>query len=92
MAKAAPTTLPEALDALDRLEKVVDRLRDKLDKLADEDVHQIKVRLDKRPKRTRSRPIDPDIRASASPMRRQAPGTIKVMVRGRVVERVNNPR
>jgi predicted RecB family endonuclease len=91
MAKA-PTTLPEALEALDRLEKVVDRLASKLDKLADEDVHELKAKVDKRQRVTRSRPIDPDIRASASPMRRQAPGTIKVRVRGRVVERVNNPR
>jgi hypothetical protein len=91
MAKA-PTTLPEALEALDRLEKVVDRLGKKLDKLADEDVHELKAKVDKRQKRTRSRPIDPEVSAAASPMRRQAPGTIKVMVRGRVVERVLNPR
>ena len=92
MAKAAPITLPEALDAIDRLEKVVDRMMKRVDKLADEDVHEIKQRLAKREKRGRSKPIDPKVPASASPSQRQAPGTIKVMVRGRVVERVNNPR
>jgi len=90
MAKA-PTTLADALEAIDRLEKVVDRLRNKLDKLADEDMHELRGKV-RATKRRASRPINPDIRASASPMKRQAPGTIKVRVRGKVVERVLNPR
>lgn len=91
MAKA-PVTLEEAIAEIDRLDRVTDRLRKKLDKLSDEDVDKIKARVDARPKKSRSRPIDPDIRASASPMKRQAPGTVKVRIRGKVVERVLNPR
>lgn len=88
----APTTLEEAIAEIDRLDRVTDRLRKKLDKLSDEDVDKIKTRVNERPRKSRSRPIDPDVRASASPMARQAPGTIKVRVRGKVVERVRNPR